>query len=339
MRAALIGMPFSGKTTLFEALSGVAPGRKDENLASIKVPDERIDFLASVFNPGKKTYTEFLLHDFNDDAKTEPLPAKIKNQLQKMDVLIIVLRDFPSTMSNKPQDPLADYLKIREELIFSDLLIVEKKLEREAKEHKNAPDLPVLKKLHEIFSKNAIPSSADINDEEMKQCLNYSFLTLKKLVILINKPEGEVSVPKELETRLAEEGLQFFPVSALLEKELNTLPPEDIASFLQGFGLTETAKKRLLKAVYTAMDLISFLTVGEDEVRAWTIRRGAPAVEAAGRIHSDIARGFIRASVVPYETFKKLGSESACKEANAYKLTGKDYIVNDGDIVEFRFNV
>jgi ribosome-binding ATPase YchF (GTP1/OBG family) len=340
MRAALIGMPYSGKTMMFEALSGILSGRKEESIASIKVPDERIDFLCGVFNPAKKTLAEFVLSDFNaGEARDEGLPAKLRNMLQKMDVLILVLRDFDSIMTSSPRDPAAEYSKLREELVLSDFVIAEKRLEREAKEHKNPPEIPAVVKIRNSLEQNRMPSEEELTAQELELLSNYSFLSLKKKVALVNKPEGEQEIPLALKKMLDADGIPYFAVSATLEKEMNDIPPEDKKSFLESFGLKDTAKDRLLETAYKAMNLISFLTVGPDEVRAWPIRRGMSAVEAAGRIHTDIARGFIRAEVVPYEVFKSHGSEEACKKANAYRLVGKDYIVQDGDLMEFRFNV
>jgi len=340
MRAALIGVPFSGKTTLFEALTGVPTGRKEESLASIKVPDTRIDRLSEVFNPGKTTYAEFTLSDFNPEgAKAETIPAKVKNMLQKMDMLILVVRDFDSVLTDKPRDPLAEYAALRDEIILSDFMVTSKRLEREAKEHKNPLDLPVLKKLNESFENNRLPDDDAYSAQDRELVANYAFLTLKKRIVLVNKPEGETVIPPVLAGQLQKENVLYFAVSGTLEKELMEIPPADRAEFLKGYGLEGTARDRLLTTAYESMNLISFLTVGSDEVRAWPIRRGMTAVEAAGKIHSDIARGFIRAEVVPFETFMKHGSEDECKKANAYRLTGKDYVVQDGDIVNFRFNV
>ena len=340
MRAALIGMPFSGKTLLFQALTGVEPAKREENLANIKVPDERIDYLADVFSPDKKTYAEFIVMDFTvEGAKSEVIPAKVKNLVQKMDMLILVVRDFDSVLTDSPRDPLGEYRKLRDELILTDLMVVEKRLEREAKEHKNPPDLPVLKRLHARFESNQLPAEDEITPQEHGFIANYSFLTLKKRLVLVNRPEGENDVPKALDQLLEAEGVKRFAVSATLEKELNDIPLAERQAFLEGFGMTGTARERLVTTAYASMNLISFLTVGEDEVRAWPIRRGSTALEAAGKIHTDIARGFIRAETVPFEVFKKHGSEDACKAANAYKLVGKDYVVQDGDLMEFRFNI
>ncbi|MFA6033931.1 MAG: DUF933 domain-containing protein, partial [Myxococcota bacterium] len=305
MKAALIGLPFCGKTTVYEALTGMPVGRKEESLATIKVPDERIEYLAGVFNPGKKVYAEFVLHDFNPEGnKADELSAKVKNMIQKMDMLILVIRDFDSMLTDRPRNALSEYTRLRDELIFSDLVIVEKRLEREEKEHKNPPDLAVLKRLHAAFEANSLPDAVEITPQEREMISNYSFLTLKKRIVLVNKAEDETGVPQELEELLRREGVLNFAMSAMLEKEINEIPPEDRASFLQGYGLSGTARDRLIGTAYSSMNLISFLTVGPDEVRAWPIRKGSSAVEAAGKIHTDIARGFIRAEVVAYETFK-----------------------------------
>jgi len=340
MRAALIGTPFSGKTTLFEALTGIAEAKKEENIGTIKVPDPRIDYLAEIYKPKKKTYAEFILTDYNFLVPKEALlPAQAKNLIQKADLLILVVRAFDSAMTAAPCDPLGEYRKLREELILTDLITAERRIEREAKEHKNPPEMTVIRKLYALLEKGMLPPLDSFSSDEMAQVANYNFLTLKKRLILINEPEGGTSLPDEFTATLATEGIPFFTVSAVFEKDLSQMTPEEQAEFLAGYGLTEPARSRFIRAAYETLGLISFLTAGEDEVRAWPIRKGTTAVEAAGKIHSDIQRGFIRAETIHFDDFVKHGSEAACKKAGAYRLEGKEYLVKDGDIIHFRFNV
>jgi ribosome-binding ATPase len=162
---------------------------------------------------------------------------------------------------------------------------------------------------------------------------------VKKPAVLVNQPEGENDVPAALKTVLEQDGLVSFPLSATLENELAKIPEADQASFLKEFGLTEAASRRFVRHIYTGLGLISFLTAGEDEVRAWPIRAGIPAVQAAGKIHTDIEKGFIRAEVVGFDDFRQFKSEAECKKAGKYRLEGKEYVVRDGDIINFRFNV
>ncbi|MBI5527162.1 MAG: redox-regulated ATPase YchF [Deltaproteobacteria bacterium] len=340
MHAALVGVPYSGKTTMFAALSGIEPGAKEELVGVIKVPDARVDCLRSVFNPARTKYAEFVLHDFGaGGGRNETIPARVKNLIERMEMLVFVVRDFESAFSGDPRDPAAEYARLREEIILADFMTVEKRLEREAKERRNPPEIPVLKKIRARLEANEIPAVEELTGQELGQVSSYNLLTLKKRVAIVNKPEGETGIPPALSEMLAREKVPGFDVSGSLERELNDIAPAERRAFLESYGLRGTARDRLLAAAYETSGLISFLTVGPDEVRAWPIRSGMTAVEAAGKIHKDIARGFIRAETVPFDVFKKHGSEEACKEANAYRLVGKDYVVRDGDIMEFRFNV
>ncbi len=340
MRAALIGTPVSGKTTVFEALTGIPETKKEENIGTLKVPDRRIDALSDIYNPKKKTYAEFILTDYNVAGSKEALiPPTVKNLIQKTDLLILVLRNFDSVMTAEPKSPASEYRKLRDELIITDFIIIEKRLEREAKEKKNPPELPVLKKLKDILEANRFPLDSEFSSDELALAANYNFLSLKKRIALLNQPEGEQAIPADLEAALKQDNMACFSVSANLEKDLSQLPEEEQAEFLKGYGLTETARVRFIQKAYESLGLISFLTAGEDEVRAWPIRNGMVAVEAAGKIHSDIARGFIRAETIHFTDFIAKGSESECKKAGLFRLEGKEYTVKDGDIINFRFNV
>ena len=340
MKAALIGLPFSGKSTVFQALTGIESGKKEETVGTIKVPDERIDKLADIYNPKKKTYSEFVLSDYTvPPSKESALPAKVKNMIQKSDLLILTLRNFDSLMTSDPADPTAEYKKIKEDMILTDFVVIEKRLEREMKEKKNPPELKVLQRLRDLFENGEFPVADTVSPEEAELIANYNFLSLKKMIVLVNQPEGEQAVPEGLAKQLEADGISCFCVSAPLEVELSELAPEEQIEFLKDYGLSESASVRFIKSAYSALGLISFLTAGSDEVRAWPIKNGTPALYAAGKIHSDIQRGFIRAEVVHFDDFIKYGSEAECKKAAAYRLEGKEYVVKDGDIINFRFNV
>lgn len=340
MRASLIGFPFSGKSSVFQALTGLESGKKEETIGTIKVPDERIDKLSDIYNPKKKTYGEFVLSDYAvPHAKENAISPKIKNMVQKTDLLIFVLRNFDSLMTSDGVDPVSEYLKLKDELIITDLVVVERRIERETKEKKNPPEINVLKKLHSILENGELPKEDKIPEDEAALVSNYNFLSLKKVIVLVNQPEGKIEIPEKLAEILAKDGIEHFCVSAPIEIELAELDPEEQLEFLKDYGLTESAKIRFIKSAYHSLGLISFLTAGEDEVRAWPIKEGTPALYAAGKIHSDIQRGFIRAETIHYLDFIKHGSESECKKAAAYKLEGKEYVVKDGDIINFRFNV
>ena len=340
MRAALIGLPFSGKSTVFQALTGIETGKKEETIGTIKVPDKRIDKLSELYNPKKKTYAEFVLSDFAvPHSKDSAVSAKVKNMIQKTDLLIFVIRNFDSIMTADAKDAVAEYSALRDEMIITDTIVIERRLEREQKEKKNPPELGTLKRLHAVLEEGKMPLESDFSADELTHVSNYNFLTLKKKIVLLNQPEGEFDVPEDIKAEIEKDGLEAFCVSAALELELAELSSEEQLEFLNDYGLTETARERFIKSSYHALGLISFLTAGADEVRAWPIRKGTPAVEAAGKIHSDIQRGFIRAETVHFDDFIKYGSEAECKKAAAYRLEGKEYAVKDGDIINFRFNV
>ena len=340
MKAALIGMPYSGKTLVFEALTSIVPGKKEENIGSIKVPDERIEYLTEIYNPKKITLAEFVISDFNSTPEKDAIKSsKIKNLIQKADTLVLVLRNFDSELSGEEKNPLDEYRKLKEDIILTDMIVLEKRIERENKEKKNPPEMGVLKKLARLLESFSLPDPDEFTEDDLAKITNYNFLTLKKMVILVNQSEGEDAIPQDLAVELAKDNLIGFSISATLENELNKISPEEKQGFLESFGLTESANDRFVKHVYNELGLISFLTSGEDEVRAWPIRKGMTAPQAAGKIHSDIEKGFIRAEVISYADFIQYNSEAECKKAGKYRLEGKDYIVKDGDIISFRFNV
>ena len=340
MRAGLIGFPFSGKTTIFQILTGKKANKKEENIGTIKVPDERVDFLSDIYKPKKTIYAEFVISDYNVPSKKESIIApSIKTMLQKVELLIIIIRDFSSLFSNELQDPISGYKRLREELTLTDFMIIEKRLERLEKENRNSLEIPVLKKLAEMLEENIFPKQEDFTENEYQLISNYSFLSLKKRIFLINQEEDTSEISEELRKCLDDDNEAYFSISATLESELNELSEEECKSFLESFGLEYTMKEHFIKTAFTSMELISFLTIGKDEVRAWQIKKDTIALNAAEKIHSDISRGFIRAEIVSFEDFKKYGSENECKKAGVYSLKGKTYIMQDGDITSFRFNV
>jgi ribosome-binding ATPase len=340
MRVALVGAPYSGKTLIFETLTGLEIGKKEENIGSIKVPDERIEYLNNLYKPKKKVLAEIIISDFNvQDDKKSIINPKVKNLVQKADILIFILRNFNSELSDTPVDPVTEYKKLKDEIIISDCLVIEKRVEKEEKERKNLPEIPIIKKLNKIIENSKFPSDNDFFTEELKMISNYSFLSLKKFIVAVNQEEGNNEIPQELKKILDEDNISYFPISAVLENELNKIPHEEQASFLKEYGLQESASNRFVKHIFKKLGLISFLTTGEDEVRAWPIKDGTPASQAAGKIHSDIEKGFIRAEVISYDEFIKYNSEAECKKAGKFRLEGRDYIVKDGDIISFRFNI
>ncbi len=340
MKAALIGLPFSGKSTVFQVLTGLESGKKEESIGTIKVPDTRIDTLSEMYHPKKTTNAEFVISDFSvPGGKDSVIPPAVKNGIQKSELLIVVLRNFNSLMTSDAVDPAGEYSRLIDELIVTDMITIERRIERNKKERKPLPEMPVLEKLHAILETGDMPDDDTLSDDELSLIASYNFLTLKRRVVLLNQPEDSLHADSSVLEGLSGHGDQVFEMCASLEAELNELSEEDKADFLADYGLTDSARDRFIRAAYSALGLISFLTAGEDEVRAWPIKKGTAALYAAGKIHSDIQRGFIRAEVISFDDFVALGSEHACRKAGKYRLEGKGYIVQDGDIINFRFNV
>lgn len=340
-RVGILGLPQSGKTTVFEILmqgAAVAAGSR-EHVGMVRVPDERIDQLARLYQPKKVTYTQIQFVDSaaagqGGRAKGADLFASVRTA----DLIVAVVRDFESAAEGAA-DPARDLRALEVELILNDLGIVETRIERIEKE------LRVGKKQGERehgllvrcrgFLEAERPLRAESFDaEETRVLRGFQLLSLKPLLAVYNQDEGSTHTPPGPAPEFRAVALR-----AHLEREIVSLPPEDRPAFRAEMGIVEDGLTVLIRAGYELLGLISFFTVGPDEVRAWTIRRGTNARKAAGRIHSDLERGFIRAEVIPYAVFMEHGSEQAVKNAGRLQVEGKDYVVSDGDILHVRFNV
>ena len=346
MKIGLVGFAGSGKTTVFNIMTGldVPVGFGGElRLGTVRVPDERIDRLSRIFSPKKTTYAEITFCDLPGEhgAERKGLSRRSLQQIRDQEALCLVLRAFDNPALEAEADPLGDLEAFHAECVLADLEIVERRIERGRKEKANPAELAAFERMMEALgSERPIRS---ISAEELNRDLlrGYGLLTDRPLLVALNLDESRASegLPAELERRIGEIGAAGLALSASVEAEIAALAPEDQAAFLEDLGLRESALARFIRTAYGLLDLISFFTVGHDEVRAWTIRRGTRARQAAGRIHSDLERGFIRAEVTPYETFMEYGSEQAVKDAGRLQLEGKDYVVQDGDIMSIRFNV
>lgn len=346
MRIGLVGFAGAGKTTVFNAMTGldVPVGFGGElRLGTTRVPDARIDALSGIFSPKKTTYAEMTFCDIPGEhgAEQTGLSPRSLQQIRDQDALCLVLRDFHNTaLAGKP-DPPGDLEAFHAECVFADHDIVERRLDRGRKEKANPIELVAFEKMLAVLERErplrSIPE-AELNRGFLR---GYGLLTDKPLLVALNRAEGCAGeeMPTELAARIEEIGGAGLTLSASLEAEISGLDADDQVAFLDDLGLGESALGRFIRTAYGLLDLISFFTVGPDEVRAWTIRRGTPAKEAAGRIHSDLERGFIRAEVTPYEVFMQYRSEKAVKDAGRLQVEGKDYIVADGDILHVRFNV
>jgi GTP-binding protein YchF len=345
MKIGLTGFPGSGKTTVFTALTGLraAPGERRAQIGTIKVPDARVDKLAEIHRPRKTTYTEVTFVDFPppvNPTQKAVLDAEMVTALRDADALVQVVRGFPD-VTGAAAHPVDDVAAFTTELALADLAQVEKRVERMKKEKGGERELALFVRLQAALEAGKPLRTLGLGPDEQAQLAGFAFLSLRPLLVVLNVPESDVAkpVPPDVGAAAHDAGAEALVLSAAVEAEVAELDPADREAFLADLGLHESARDRFIRASYALLDLVSFLTAGEDECRAWPIRRGTPARKAAGRIHSDIERGFIRAEVMAFDDFVRLGSEAKCREAGKLRLEGKDYVVQDGDIVHFRFAV
>lgn len=346
MKIGLVGFAGSGKTTVFNTMTGldVPVGFGGEvRLGTVRVPDERIDRLSALFSPKKTTFAEMSFADIPGEhgAQKKGLSPKGLQQIRDQEALCLVLRDFDNPAVEGDPDPLGDLEAFYAECVFADLEIVERRLERARKERAEGAEIAAFEKMKETLEAERPLRSLSRDELNRDYLKGYGLLTDRALLVALNRDEARAAepMPPELEARIEALGAAGLVLSAAVEAEIANLEPADQAAFLADLGMEESALARFIRTAYGLLDLISFFTVGTDEVRAWTIRRGTKARQAAGRIHSDLERGFIRAEVMPYEVFMAHGSEHAVKEAGLFQVEGKEYVVADGDIMHVRFNV
>lgn len=346
MKVGLVGFAGSGKTTVFNTMTGlhVPVGYGGEvRLGTVRVPDERIDRLSQIFRPKKTTYAEIAFCDVPGEhgAEKKGLSTKSLQQIRDQEALCLVLRDFENPAVEGKVDPLGDLEAFHTECVFADLELIERRLARAQKEKAPPAEVAMFELMKGALEEGRPLRSVPAAQLDRSQLRNYVFLTDRPLLVALNREESRAAapMPPALAERLAALQAAGLVLSASVEAEIAGLPPDEQKAFLDDLGVAESALSRFIRAAYGLLDLISFFTVGEDEVRAWTIRRGTNARVAAGRIHSDLERGFIRAEVIPYEVFMKYGSEHAVKEAGKLQVEGKEYLVADGDIMHVRFAV
>ena len=352
MKVGLIGFARSGKTTVFNAITGAtaevgAYGSREANVAVIKVPDARVDALTDIFKPKKKTYAEIEFIDIAPVEGTEQdkaLDNAALNLLKNADALVHVVRAFENENVMHPRDsvnPERDVIALEEELQLIDLIIIEKRIERLEKEHKKDNEYDLMCRCRDHLENGQSLRTLELNAQDDKLLAGFTFLSRKPILLLGNYGDDKIGEddPTGLETFAKERGLTLIALCGAMEMEVSELPEEERQAFRDDLGLGEGSRKTFIQAAYDMLGLMSFLTAGEPEVRAWTIRKGTRAVDAAGVIHSDIQRGFIRAEIVAYRDFMEAGSMAKAKEMGRARLEGKEYIMQDGDIVLFRFNV
>jgi ribosome-binding ATPase len=347
VRVGIVGFRGVGKTTVFNALTGLqaevggygSAGRP--NLGVIKVPDPRVDALAAVYEPKKRTFAEITFVDVpgQGEARSALDPATLV-QMRDVDALVQVVAAFTDLGGALPA-AVTQLEHFAAELILADLGIVEKRLERVAKEKGKEREQQLLERCRAHLIAEQPLRTCPFTPEDLGALAGFNLLSRMPMLALLNVAEAAATaaVAADVQAWADERRLQVFVVPGKVEMELAELDEADRQAFLADLGLTEPAKDRFIRAAYGLLDLISFLTAGKDECRAWPIRRGTTAVKAAGKIHSDIERGFIRAEVIAYDDFMQYRSEARCREAGKLRLEGKEYVVADGDIIHFRFNV
>ncbi|TMQ10996.1 MAG: DUF933 domain-containing protein [Deltaproteobacteria bacterium] len=327
MKIGLVGFAGSGKTTVFNAITGLSAdtgagaARGKTNLGAVKVPDHRVDALTKLFQPKKKVYAEITFNDVaaGGGGSARGLDRKVLDGMREVDALCQVVRAVETDSAPEPPAPMREIRDLEAELILADLELVERRLERIKKEKAKPQEEQAL---------HAIKAHLDAEKP------------LRSLTAL-DVDEGAVAAapPAEIAAHAKAAGLGLVQLSAKVEQDIAQMSPDEQREFVAALGLTEPARDRFLHAAYALLDLISMLTAGEDECRAWPIKRGMTAHRAAGKIHSDIERGFIKAEVIWWEDLIALGSEAACRSAGKQALQGKDYVMRDGDVVNFKFAV
>ena len=355
LRAGLVGLPASGKTTLFQLLTSAReaprnPGKVEAHVGVSRVSDDRLDRLTTLFQPKKHTPATV---EFADMAAGRGDTASLLDVVayRNADALLHVVRAFDDPAVPHPQssvDPKRDVRTIEDEMILADLGVVERRLERLEKDLKKTPSAD-LKKEHELLlqgrarlDEGRALRTLGLTPEDARRLRGFQFLSAKPLLLVINIDESRVSRAEHaaadtgLVAWLDENNARAVGVCAKIELEIAQLDRADAEAFMADLGLQQSGLDRIIRAAYDLLGYISFFTVGEDECRAWSIPRNTLAPRAAGAIHSDIERGFIRAEVVPCDTLLGRGSLAACRERGELRLEGKDYIVADGDVINFR---
>ncbi len=353
MKLGIIGLPQTGKTTIFNALTRqdqptVMSGKIEVHTAVVDVPDERVTRLVEIYHPKKITYAKVTYADIAglEGRGHGDISGQLRNELGNMDAFIHVVRCFEDSQIPHPSgtvDPSRDIETMNTELLLNDLITVERKLERLAEDRgKGGRDketiqreIEMFTRLQEYLTEGHPLRTLEMTSEEIKHLSGYQFLTRKPMLIVLNLGEGQ----PEPDVTAEAGALPVVGLQGKLEMELAQLPPDEAAEFLSEYGISEPGLNRMIRESYDLLGLQSFFTVGEDEVRSWPLQIGATAQQAAGVIHTDLARGFIRAEVARYEYLVESKSLAALREQGKLQVEGKQYIVRDGDIVHVRFNV
>ena len=361
MQVTIVGLPGSGKTTVFNALTGghaetgaFSGGRAAPNVSVVKVPDERVDRLAALYTPKKTTYADITYVDVAipaGAAREGTVNPDVLAQIRNADALLHVARAFTDA-ADAAADPWRDVDELDLEFTVADLTVIEKRLEKltsqgrhgsQAERDAAQREEALLRRLEPHLSDGHPLRSFGLSDDEEFLLRGYRFLTQKPVLVVLNIDEGQLPQSAALESAGRERyGQPHTDVAALagkIESEIGELAEEDAQLFMDDLGIAERSRGRVIRLTYALLGLFSFFTAGEDECRAWTLRTGATAVDAAGAIHSDLARGFIRAQVIPFDELLDAGSMAEARKRGTLRQEGKTYQVADGDVIEVLFNV